>query len=836
MKDKQEFRICSVYDTETTNIGEGTAARAFPVLFICNDLRNCDIAEYSAGASDDIKFFRYADEMHDYIADLISWGVDNSCVPICCAYNLMFDLQPLMLRLSQDYKLTCVAQSSTNVYKLDLFDKTDEECERVLLRFWDTFHLEQRGLSAMGVTCGLAKANGDWDYHLIRSAQTPLTDEELFYAARDVQVIPAYLRWLLEANEWLEPSQLGTSVLTKTSIVRQMARKNIGQLTYKNKHGHRMKLQKAFELTCWQELPRNWFQYGLRKACFRGGFTFTAANYANKVVENVASLDVTSMHHTFINGKRVPVHFRKLRKFELQIMLEAVLSTSFQQVLKSYEQPFRCAFHAKVRFTNLRMKRGSAFERWGIALIPKGKFKHVATREVDYGFNQANIDAEEYLRKNGFHDLAKNPVFAFGKLMSADMCDLYLTEVELWSMSRVYDWDNIEPIYGEGTMRHIAPPDFVTLQSNLLFNTKTDAKNILKYYEEGTPYTRDIPSTIPQGIAAKLKDGTCSRQFFEGYYQATVKGMFNAIYGTQAQDIYKPEFQIVDGEISVNRATILNAETFSNEGREGTRVLYTYGMRIVGYSRMHLILAIELLANKLGSRVVVTGGDTDSVKVSCAKDVTSAELLDALTDLHEAATRSINICMKRVRTVFPGLASPLTHIGCFEVENDNDFYAQHMEAWNKARVSLDTRGRAHITCAGLSRPENAYHIEKFIEDMCASGHDFAEIAPLCIGYNVHVAHEISHALQKTAPSARDRFTEYVTDYLGNTYLCDAPASIALYSCGRWLGETSKTTNEECVKYLQKHGTPVETRERYLELEDGRPVILISDGLDIIKLE
>ena len=163
------------------------------------------------------------------------------------------------------------AQSSTNVYTLDL--KINDE---IVLRFWDTFHLEMRGLAAMGETCGMPKAKGDWDYSLVRTKETKLTDEELFYAKRDVQIIPAYLCYLLNANEWLQQSDLGLKVITKTSLVRQMAQREIGSKKIKKQNGKEITLLHAFELTCKQELPKTYEQYALRKSCFRGGFTFTS--------------------------------------------------------------------------------------------------------------------------------------------------------------------------------------------------------------------------------------------------------------------------------------------------------------------------------------------------------------------------------------------------------------------------------------------------------------------------------------------------------------------------------------------------------------------------------
>ena len=70
-----------------------------------------------------------------------------------CAYNLMFDMQTLMLDLNMQYDMKATAQSSTNVYTLDLIQDGE-----TVLRFWDTYHLEMRGLAAMGETAGLEKA------------------------------------------------------------------------------------------------------------------------------------------------------------------------------------------------------------------------------------------------------------------------------------------------------------------------------------------------------------------------------------------------------------------------------------------------------------------------------------------------------------------------------------------------------------------------------------------------------------------------------------------------------------------------------------------------------
>lgn len=823
---RQKYFIASVYDTETTNIinreGMDISAHAFPILFIDNDLRDIDLYNYEPDRDDKVYFYRTEQEMITRIAEYISFGIICKEVPIICAYNLMFDLQPLMYDLSQIYDIKVNAQSSTNVYTLDLYQK---DSDKILLRFWDTFHLEMRGLAAMGQTAGLAKAYGGWDYSLIRTPETPLTEEEYFYAKRDVQVIPAYLRYLLHANEWMKQSDLGVKVLTKTSIVRQMAKKQISNLKILKEDGKVITVDKMFSRLCEVELPKSYGQYALRKACFRGGFTFTAAKFASTVQRNVVSADVTSMHHTFINGRMVPNEFRLIEPIKLCGYVQAILSTTKEHVLEHYHKPFSVAIHARLVFRNIRLKKDSVFEDYGIALVPLAKFKPEYKVEVASNNSEANDAAENMIRQNGWHDTFVNAVFAFGKLYSADKITIHVNEIELWAMSRVYEWDAVEVVCGEGTQSFIKPPDFVTLQSNILFEAKSAAKFIAAHYHKGEPYPFNIPDVIPDGIRQTLLDGTCEEQFFEEYYTNTVKGMFNGIYGTMAQDVYKPDFWVdEDGQIEVNHDTVTTYENWDEKQPKSCRVLYTYGMRIVAGSRLHMILAIEAMYEKFGSKVRVLGGDTDSMKMSCDMDITDRDLEENLKIFELVSKRAIDTCMERLRKNFPDKASLLLHIGGFEIENKNHHYEYHLELWNKARVSYSD-GRAHITCAGLSRPIGKFHIERYIENMIAAGNTIEEVLKSCVGYNVYVSSELSFSMMGHRPKPTDIFAENVIDYLGNTAQVFVHESIALYEDGRWLGDTIKFTNAANVRYLKyKYDRDIDTRNRYLKIVDNIPMI------------
>lgn len=796
IKEKVQYRIYSSFDTETTNIHDGEKWQAFPVAYMFGDLYNIDIKTYNAG-DEDYYIYRNQWEAINHIEKLIDHGMQAGVVPIIVAYNLMFDLQTLLYDLNGVYECEVLAQSATNVYTLDLLKDG-----KPVLRFWDCFHLDMRGLAAMGNVCGMEKLKGEWDYNLVRSPETPLTEDEKSYARRDIQVVPAYLRYLLEANPWIALEDLGVRVLTKTSVVRTMAKSEIGNLKVETRSGKKQSLFSLFTNFCLKQFPKDFNTYGLRKACFRGGFTFTAAKTSMVPVQNVCSLDVTSMHHAFINGRKVPVNFNKSSIDFMNFAFDTVINTSLEDVLADYAQPFPYAFHGQFLFQNTRLKDGSCFKDWGIGLIPRGKF--VKGDESDFGYeNVRNVVADNQVKMSGYVDRCKNGIFAFSKLMEAEDAALYLNEIEAWCLAQVYDWDSVECLYGESTARFITPPDFVTLQSMRLYKAKDDMKHLLKVYKEGNNNpTLKVPELLSP-MADEIRAGNVSTDFLESFYQSTVKGMFNGIYGTMAQDVLKPDYLVESGNLFINQDTVTNELNYDDKKPSRCKVLYTYGMRIVGGSRQHLVIAMMLIYKYFGSRVDVTGGDTDSLKIRCDDDVTPEMLLSALAPLHEAVTIAIEQCTQRASSLAPQWASSLDHVGCFEVEGgENVFYDWHMELWNKARVSWN--GSAHVTCAGLSRPEGTYTYEDALEDLVSSGLDVPSAMKQSIGFNVCIDNNICHALEHARPKPGDHFKAIVKDYMNNEYEVDVTAAIALYPADRLLGDTTKAVNFESLIWLQTH--------------------------------
>ena len=111
------FRVWSVFDTETTNHLEpdGTV-RAFPILYIFNDVHLIDMDRYEVDHPDEcVTMLRHEEEALAYIDTMIMDAREAGVVPIMCAYNAIFDLQTILYRLHDAHDMK-VMRSRTPTY------------------------------------------------------------------------------------------------------------------------------------------------------------------------------------------------------------------------------------------------------------------------------------------------------------------------------------------------------------------------------------------------------------------------------------------------------------------------------------------------------------------------------------------------------------------------------------------------------------------------------------------------------------------------------------------------------------------------------------------------
>lgn len=821
--DFKPYRVYACFDIETTNVylDDGTAI-AYPILTTVLETYQQPISEYAGKGT--IHYFRHCHQFLEYVDTVIHETSFKNYIPVFCAYNLMFDLWPYMRDLRDKYEMKVIAQASTNVYTLDILNSDNE----TILRFWDVAHLEKTGLARMGEIVGHHKTTG-WDYELTRTPETELTSEELEYAAADVEIIPLYLKYLIESNEWLTDSMLGSSVLTKTSIVRQLARRTFGKLPTRGK----WKLYRNHLQTAVKELPADFNSYGLRKACFRGGFTFTSGTAAHQVKHSVASLDAVSMHHFPMNGQQFPVGFQKVPLDQLEDAVYEVLSVDYEYALENYHKPFPVAGHFEIRFKNLRLKNWG--EEWQIGLLSQSKFGY-----LEDPINELNVNQVNSTRKAGYTDYCDGDVkFVFNKLYYADYAILNVTEQELFCMSLVYSWDKLEVLDGEITHTFEQPPTFVTLQSNYLYEQKNVFKTIVNNYVQGQPYTAVIPEVVPDGMREKLRDGTLDSLFLKNYYTISVKGSYNGIYGTQAQDIFRKDHYVDENALILVDETKTLEQIFYDKleyyKENPSPVIYTYGMRIVGGSRVHLCMAIETLWRTFGTQIHITGGDTDSLKIS-APNISNTQLLDALEPLHAAVDQAIEINQTYMRSQHPGYASQLENIGHFEIETipgqETTRYSEHMELWNKARISRKG-DKFYITMAGIGQRKNQVSIRHVAENMWQNGVSFNQIGQTLCGYNTEIGENLSHILNPYHPIPGTIFDSNVTDYMGNTsHVCE-PACVALRPSSKDICSTTVLDNQLNLQYLEnEQGLEIDSTCKTVEYIPETNQIVIKRGVEV----
>lgn len=137
------------------------------------------------------------------------------------------------------------------------------------------------------VKCIHKKAVSDLDYNIVRTAETPLTKQELIYCIHDVLGLYECIM------ERLEEDTIATIPLTSTGYVRRECREAMNS----NPANHDM-IYKSYL----KERP-----YLLCKKAFRGGNTHANRIYSGKIMQNVYSFDITSSYPFVMLTEEFPV-------------------------------------------------------------------------------------------------------------------------------------------------------------------------------------------------------------------------------------------------------------------------------------------------------------------------------------------------------------------------------------------------------------------------------------------------------------------------------------------------------------------------------------------------
>lgn len=283
-RDHTHSNLVGAFDLETSAITADEAGK-----YTVEDKLSHDFAfmyVWQLGVEDMIVYGRTWDELRDCLLDIHA-----------------------ALHLSPDYKLIIFDQklkydfyffkSELEVSGDDFLAKDLHEVVKCtvndVFEFRDSKIYTERDLDTMGKEIGYDKISG-YDYGLIRHALTPLSDFELNYCCRDVEILLRYFQAERDKHSFVK-----NIPITATRIVTDKIYKNYREMGS-------ISSTRANQL---RDTPEDLIMLGkLQKALF-GAFNYSDLIYDNKVKEDVTYADISTMYGSLILLNKFP-----LKKFK----------------------------------------------------------------------------------------------------------------------------------------------------------------------------------------------------------------------------------------------------------------------------------------------------------------------------------------------------------------------------------------------------------------------------------------------------------------------------------------------------------------------------------------
>lgn len=794
-KKQKPYRIIGAYDSETTNLVDSLHKTAFPILHQLGILKHrlietvtCDNVERST----DLHLYRHTIDLYTSLDEIVSR--ETSYVPVICCHNLSFDMYGLAGWLNS-HKVRVLAKSQRKPISFTILDEFDQP----RLVIWDTLVFSGHSLEYMGNECGYPKLKGDWDYNLIRTPDTPLSDKEIAYAAHDIYSLLAWLGYWCRMNRDIDPDSLGYSVVTKTGVVRKRRMNRFAGL---RGEGSEQTCGTYWTKTNMANTPKDDDELFTMEASTRGGFTFCARENASRVFDfadddtrAVYGFDATSQHPSQMVTHFYPYGFHKVTPKVLDYDFKTVQATTLDMILDRFENPFSLAFDAVFEFENLRLKPNTPFFDFGIAPLASARCRKYQRSEIIAEDNQNGEDYREFVANEGYKDkVSDDSVFSFGKLESASYARLYLTELGAWEVCQAYDFDSVRAIEGYETGRYQRPTDFSVISVMQFYSAKNEFKHARALYYDGKPLDdSDVLRGygIPDFVISGMSDGSIDESTVESTY-LSLKSDLNALYGIEVCNEYR-------------RDTVLTPDSgieyvggFGVENAPKTpKTYYQFGQRIVGWSRIAQII-VMMLAYPYVETIV--NGDTDSVKF-VVRDDKLEDLREALSRHNEAIDHAKRITCARVEKAYPDQFSDLKGIGYYVLEFTTKKFCA---SWNKAYCisTLDKRdNREHVkfTLAGVPSSKG---VNQMADSLIESGASYGDVCDLMLGYNVTYASDMTGLNARAFPKWGDIVTRRVTDYRGNTTLVTEPVALCLYSMDKTVNDTQNFENAGNLRYAR----------------------------------
>ena len=195
------------------------------------------------------------------------------------------------------------------------------------IEFRCSYTLTRLKLETWGKELGFPKMVGDLEYNKIRTPLTELTQKELGYCERDIEVQAEGIKKYLSKYNHIKDIPL-----TQTGEVRREVKKRVLQ-------------NKALQRKLVKMLPEDARMYHIMKKAFQGGYTHANEIFVGHTVENGCAYDFASSYPAVMCSEKFPMEKFlpdvwnpaevEEKAFLLKVRLEGVKSKCFNHYLSS---------------------------------------------------------------------------------------------------------------------------------------------------------------------------------------------------------------------------------------------------------------------------------------------------------------------------------------------------------------------------------------------------------------------------------------------------------------------------------------------------------------------
>lgn len=458
----------------------------------------------------------------------------------------------------------------------------------------------------------LEKKSGDLNYRIPRSPLTPLSDTELGYCEYDIRVLHDIIRAFRD-----EYGSLHMIPFTQTGEVRKELRSRVDQ-----KYIYNVRRQTA---------PNAHIQDLLMQS-FAGGLVHGSYLHCNKTLYNYLSGDMASAYPACIISEKYP-----------------------------------CG-----RWYAMTPERCNSLDRDNWACLYHVKFKGIRSRYINHYILASKCLYDKRMNKQ--QQLAYyNVSLDNGRVISANVLEMVLTEVDFDIIRDAYEIDDIEYIEC-----YINRKDYMA---------KELIEYVLDLYGQKTMY----------------KNLTSEDGYIEAIYMKS-KQRLNSIFGCCVTSIFRPDITYHNDKWDNGGAITpdLISDKLDELRKSRTNCfVYSHGVYVTAYTRRRTWEIVKQLdAAVVGVRKAVAYYDTDSTKAPDSKEFRRAmensnKVLDAKL---EKMCSNYDIDPDRLHPKDPdGIDHPIGH---WEIDGD---YLELRVLGAKRYCYRDRKtGKLHLTVSGVN--------------------------------------------------------------------------------------------------------------------------------------